>query len=150
MVASAECINLIKRFEGFYADAYLCPASIPTIGYGSTRWMDGKPIKLGQVITINGAEKLLMYELNQKSKSLQDLNLTQQQFDSCLSLIYNIGQGNFGKSTLLKKIKVNPNDATIADEFLKWNKIRVKGEGVPLNGLTIRRKAERDLYFKQH
>jgi len=148
MIPSKRCIDLIKKFEGLFLHSYLCPASIATIGYGSTQWTDGRKVELGETISMEGAEKLLMFELNNKSKILQNLNLNQHQFDSCLSLVYNIGVGNFNKSTLLKKIKLNPTDKTISEEFLKWNKIRVKGEGVPLNGLTIRRKAERDLYFE--
>lgn len=150
MKPSQECIDLIKQFEGYFAKAYLCPAGIATIGFGGTMWMDGKKVKMGQIISLEGAEKLLMWELTKKTYALQGLNLTQNQFDACLSLVYNIGVSNFNKSTLLKKIKVNPNDITIADEFKKWNKIRVKGEGIPLNGLTIRRKAEQQLYFKSN
>jgi lysozyme len=52
-------------------------------------------------------------------------------------------------STLYKKAFINPNDPTIKDEFMKWNKARVKGVLTPLKGLTRRRKAEADLYFSK-
>jgi len=148
MIASQNCINLIKMFEGYKPKAYLCPAGVPTIGFGSTMYTDGRKIKLGDTINEQQANELLMWELKNKSIALHGLNLNQNQFDSCLSFIYNLGIGAFAKSTLKKKILLNLNDATIKDEFLKWNKARVNGELMELKGLTRRRIAEADLYFK--
>lgn len=145
MNASQQCINLIKKFEGFFDKAYVCPAGKNTIGFGSTMWMDGQPIKMGEVITMEGAEKLLKWEMDKKSVVLQNLNLNQNQFDSCLSFIYNCGIGAFNRSALKKKIVLNPNDPTIRDEFMRWVN---KGSSFE-KGLTRRRKAEADLYFKQ-
>jgi len=135
-------------FEGYKPKAYLCPAGVPTIGFGSTMYTDGRKIKLGDTINEQQANELLMWELKNKSIALHGLNLNQNQFDSCLSFIYNLGIGAFAKSTLKKKILLNLNDATIKDEFLKWNKARVNGELMELKGLTRRRIAEADLYFK--
>lgn len=148
MIASQNCINLIKMFEGYKPKAYLCPASVVTIGFGSTMYTDGRKIKLGDTINEQQANELLMWELRNKAFALHGLNLNQNQFDSCLSFIYNLGIGAFAKSTLKKKILLNPNDATIKDEFLKWNKARVGGQLMELKGLTRRRIAEADLYFK--
>ena len=64
-------------------------------------------------------------------------------FNSLVSFAYNVGTGNFSSSTLLKKVNRNPDDLTIKDEFLKWN----KAGGKVLNGLTNRRNEEADLYF---
>jgi len=69
--------------------------------------------------------------------------LTQNQFNSLVSFAYNVGVGNFMKSTLLKKVNNNRLDHTIKDEFLKWN----KAGGKILNGLTKRRQNEADNYF---
>ena len=135
-------------FEGYKAKSYLCPASVVTIGWGSTMYTDGRKIKLGDTINEQQANELLMWELRNKAFALHGLNLNQNQFDSCLSFIYNLGIGAFAKSTLKKKILLNPNDATIKDEFLKWNKARVNGQLTELKGLTRRRIAEADLYFK--
>jgi lysozyme len=135
-------------FEGYKPKAYLCPASVVTIGFGSTMYTDGRKIKLGDTINEQQANELLMWELRNKAFALHGLNLNQNQFDSCLSFIYNLGIGAFAKSTLKKKILLNPNDATIKDEFLKWNKARVNGQLTELKGLTRRRIAEADLYFK--
>ena len=66
-----------------------------------------------------------------------------QQFDALVSFAYNVGTANFAKSTLLKKVNANPNDASIRAEFGKWN----KSNGRVLKGLVTRRKEEADLYF---
>lgn len=149
MIPSKNCINLIKMFEGYKAKSYLCPASVVTIGFGSTMYQDGRKIKIGDTINEDQGNQLLMWELKNKSISLQGLNLNQNQFDSCLSFIYNLGIGAFAKSTLNKKILINPNDPTIKDEFMKWNKARVGGQLMVLKGLTRRRVAEAELYFKK-
>lgn len=147
MIASQKCIDLIKEFEGFYTKAYLCPAGIPTIGYGSTMWNDGRKVKMGEKITKEGAELLLHWELNNKAIALKGLSINQNQADALLSFIYNLGIGAFDKSTLKKKIRLNPNDPTIRDEFMKWNKARVGGKLMELKGLTRRRIAESNLYY---
>jgi lysozyme len=148
MIISKNCINLIKLFEGYKAKSYLCPASVVTIGWGSTMYTDGRKIKLGDTINEQQAEVLLMWELKNKSIALHGLNINQNQFDACLSFIYNIGIGGFAKSTLRKKILLNPNDPTIKAEFMRWNKANVGGKMIELKGLTRRRTAEAELYFK--
>jgi lysozyme len=136
-------------FEGYKAKSYLCPASVVTIGWGSTMYTDGRKIKLGDTINEQQGEELLMWELKNKSIALAGLNLNQNQFDSLLSFVYNLGVGAFAKSTLKKKILANPNDPTIKAEFMKWNKARVGGQLMELKGLTRRRTAEAELYFKK-
>lgn len=148
MTTSQRAVDLIKKFEGYFSNAYLCPAGVPTIGYGSTMWSDGKKVVLGQKITLEGAEKLLMWELNNKESCLIKLNLNQNQFDALMSFVYNVGCGNLMKSTLYKKALLNPNDPTIKDEFMKWNKARVRGVLTPLKGLTRRRTEEAKLYYE--
>jgi len=150
MKASQKCVDLIKEFEGFFDKAYICPAGVATIGFGSTMWNDGRKVKIGEKITKEGAEILLHWELNNKSIALMDLNVNQNQADALLSFIYNLGIGAFNKSTLRKKVKLNPNDPTIRDEFMKWNKARVGGKLVELRGLTRRRVAEANLYYENN
>ena len=144
---SQNCIDLIKKFEGLFLKSYLCPASIATIGYGSTMWNDGKKVELGQKITLEGAEILLMWELKNKANALHRLNLNQNQFDALMSFIYNIGISAFLNSTLFKKALANQNDETIRNEFMRWNKAKVNGKMVVLKGLNNRRIAESNLYF---
>jgi lysozyme len=149
MIASKNCINLIKMFEGYKPKSYLCPASVVTIGWGSTMYTDGRKIKLGDTINEQQAEELLMWELKNKSNALHGLTLNQNQFDSLVSFVYNLGVGAFAKSTLRKKILINPSDAAIKSEFMKWNKARVGGELIELKGLTRRRQSEAEMYFKK-
>ncbi len=144
---SQNCINLIKRFEGCKLKAYKCPASIYTIGYGTIRYPDGKPVKEGEEISLYRAESLLTYDVNKFASQIK-LNVNQNQVDALVSFCYNLGIGAFNSSTLKKKVIANPGDLSIRDEFMKWNKARVKGVLTELKGLTNRRKAEADLYFK--
>lgn len=141
MKISESGLSLIKSFEGLELKAYLCPAKVWTIGYGHTQG-----VKEGQVITKEQAESLLKGDLliYEQAVLSHNLKLNQNQFDALVSFAYNLGTGNLAKSTLLKKAKINPNDPTIKDEFAKWN----KAGGKVLSGLTRRRIAESNLYFK--
>ena len=140
MKTSHKGIDLIKEFEGLRLKAYKCPGGVWTIGYGHT---DG--VRPGMIITEDQAEEYLMADLIAFEKYLNghELAINQNQFDALISLIYNIGIGNFQKSTLLRKARVNPNDNSIMDEFLKW----VYSKGRVLPGLQSRRLAEMKLYF---
>jgi lysozyme len=146
--SSNNLIELIKQFEGFSAVPYMCPAGVATIGYGSTRYADGRKVTMtDNTITVDGAVQLLkqtlsQYELAVDSYCRDDIN--QNQFDALVDFAYNCGNGNLKSSTLLKKVNINPNDPTIVDEFKKWN----KGGGKVLKGLVKRREAEVNLYFK--
>lgn len=145
MKISVMGLELIKEFEGFSANAYLCPAKIPTIGYGNTFWEDGRKVKLGEQISKTDALELLEKVVNKdfadKIFPAIKVPFTQNQFDAMCSLAYNIGTGSFLKSTLLKK--VNAGDFIGAsEEFLKWN----KSGGKELSGLTRRREREKDLF----
>jgi lysozyme len=139
-------IDIIKKWEGLRLESYLCPADVWTIGYGHT----GKSINKGLKITEVEAEALLKLDLLKFETYLSNLpiKINQNQFDALISLVFNIGQGNFGKSTLLKKIMVNSNDPAIEQQFYRWNKAKVNGILTSLPGLTSRRTEEAELYFK--
>lgn len=137
--------NLIKEFEGFRATAYICPAGVVTIGYGTTQIL-GTPVQLGTQITTHEAERFLEEDLKKFETAVNknvSVELTQNQFDAVVSFVYNVGIGNFIKSTLLKKLNA-AKFAEAANEFLKWNKANKK----VLAGLTRRRAAERELFLK--
>lgn len=147
MQISKAGVDLIKRFEGFQAAPYLCPAGVPTIGYGSTRWDDGRPVTLqDQPVTEQEATRLLLLTLPQFERGVTGLvtvELTQNQFDALVSFAYNLGLGNLGNSTLLKR--VNARDFLGAsDEFPRW----VRSAGKILPGLVARREAERKLFLE--
>lgn len=146
MVITTKLKELVKKFEGCELKAYQCPAGIWTIGFGSTRYEDGLAIRKGDTITQAKAELLLEVTLIRFIKEVEKMvksNINQNQKDALTDFAYNCGIGNLNSSTLLKKVNANPNDVTIKDEFLKWN----KAKGVVLNGLTKRRQAEVNLYF---
>lgn len=149
MTPSQKCYDLIKSMEGLVLKAYPDPATgnLPiTIGYGSTMRESGIRFKIGETITKEEAEKLLIWEVNNKAKVvdslLNSIRVNQNQFDALVSFTYNVGVGNFKDSTLLKKAKKNPNDETIPGEFKKWD----KANGKVMKGLTKRREAEASLY----
>ena len=146
MKISQRGLDLIKDFEGFSSSAYLCAAKIPTIGWGNTFYADGTKVKLGDQISKTDALKLLEVIANRdfadKIFPYIKVKVTQNQFDAMVSLAYNIGVGNFSKSTLLKK--VNAGDFVGAsNEFLRWN----KSGGKELLGLTRRREREKQLFL---
>lgn len=139
--------SLIKRFEGLSLDAYKCSANKTTIGYGNTYYEDGNPVQMGDKITKKRAD--FLFEIIAKSFAdrvapLITSSVNENQFAAVVSFSYNVGIGNLRGSTLLRKVNANPNDPTIRAEFLKWN----RASGKVLAGLTRRRTAEADLYFK--
>jgi len=140
MNTSPKGIALIKEFEGLRLKAYKCPGGVWTIGYGHTAG-----VKPGIVISEAQAEEYLKADLIAFERYLNGLGLAlnQNQFDALISFIYNVGTGNFSSSTLLRKVRANPQDDSIMDEFLRW----VYSKGRVLPGLQRRRLAEMKLYF---
>ena len=142
MKISENGLNLIKEFEGLSLKPYLDVVKIPTIGYGNTYYPDGKKVTLNdKPISEIEAIELLSYvaqkDFGDKILQLVKVPLNQNQFDALVSICYNIGMGNFSKSTLLKKI--NQGDFKGASlEFERWN----KSGGVVLAGLVKRRLKE--------
>jgi lysozyme len=147
MILDNKGYLLITKHEGLKLKPYLCPAKIPTIGYGNTYYPDGKIVTLlDKDITKQQAFDMFKEVANRFAKRVDALvtsNINQNQFNALVSFAYNVGTGNFSSSTLLKKVNRNPDDLTIKDEFLRWN----KAGGKVLNGLTNRRNEEAILYF---
>jgi lysozyme len=147
MILNNKGYLFITKHEGLKLKPYLCPAKIPTIGYGNCYYPDGKRVTLlDKQITKQEAFEMFKEIANKFAKRVDELvtsNITQNQFNALVSFAYNVGTGNFASSTLLKKVNKNPNDLTIKAEFLKWN----KAGGKVINGLTNRRIEEADLYF---
>lgn len=139
--------NLICEFEGLKLKPYLCSAKIPTIGYGNTYYTNGKRVTLlDDEITKEYAFEIFKTIADKFAKRVDDMvktELTQNQFNALVSFAYNVGTGAFATSTLLKKVNVNPNDATIKNEFLKW----VRANKKVIQGLVNRRNKEALIYF---
>lgn len=139
---------LILDFEKFRSKPYRDQKGIPTIGYG-TIYIDGKPVTMDTPpCTQAQAMEWFRKDANEKVGYVNRLlrkSLTQNQFDAIVSFAYNVGQGGFGSSSLLRAI--NSGAPVTEDLFLKWNKVRMpSGELVVSNGLTRRRQAEYALY----
>ena len=136
-------VDLIKKYEGFKADAYKCPAGVWTIGFGSTTYADGSPVKKGDEITEDTAEGLLIDYLNKHVRPhLEDLSLNESQKAALESLIYNIGWGAFSKSKCYKAIKEKDWETV----FKNWDWL--KSNDKFLLGLAKRRAEELALFFK--
>lgn len=140
MKASVDAYELIKQFEELRLEAYLCPAGIWTIGYGHT-----SGVSPNSFITTFEADEYLHRDVAAIEMQLNKLNLSlrQCQWDAIVSFVFNIGIGNFKASTLLAKIRINPDDNSIIDEFLRW----VYANGKVMRGLQKRRLTEMKLYF---
>lgn len=134
MRTSKEAKDKIKEFEGCRLKAYKCPAGVWTIGYGHT----GGVVR-GTTITKERADELLDYDLLRFEREIGKIQgLTQRQFDALVSFTFNVGIGNFLKSTLRRKVLADKRDKTIPKEFLKWK----YAGGKVLQGLVRRREWE--------
>jgi lysozyme len=144
---SKKGIDLIKKYEGFKSEPYLCPANVATIGFGTTFYPDGRKVKLtDSPVSETIAEVILKRQLEKFEQYVDSYcidTINQNQFDALVSFCYNLGPTNLKNSTLLKKVNKNPNDPSIKDEFMKW----VKAGGKTLKGLVRRREEEAQLYF---
>lgn len=141
-LAIAIAAALCKRFEGLYLTAYLCPAGVPTIGYGATYYRDGTRVTLSDPpISRTAAEALLMWMVETKylpevRKLCPDIT-DPTRLAALIDFAYNLGAGNLRSSTLRKR--VNAQDwGAVPTELRKWN----KAGGRVLRGLTRRREAE--------
>ena len=142
-------LKLIREFEGLRLDAYICPAGIPTIGYGTTI-IDGRSVRLGDKITKAEAEQLLSEQVQQNyAKQLFQLipplaKCPANQQAALISWTYNVGLGAVEESTLRKRLLAGEVPGKVAAEELpKWN----KGDGKVLPGLVRRRAAELSLFL---
>ena len=142
MQPSNDILGFLKLQESFKDKAYKpLPDDKWTIGFGFTHMLD-KPIKEGDVITYQDASQCLMFLAVNVAKQINAAgipNIPQRQFDAVLSLVYNIGIGNFTPSTTAKMYYAGQN---ISERFVKWNLF----QGKPCQGLTNRRIREKNVY----
>lgn len=170
---SPEMRKRLMILEGLKLKPYLCSAGVPTIGYGSTMYPNGRKVTMKDPpISLQRAEEIFDWHLNLVENDVKHLlgadilslgiidirkpeikneKVAQQRFDSLVSLAYNIGSDidmddipeGLGDSRLLKKVIANPCDVTIRTEFMKW--VNAKGNRIP--GLVNRREYEANWYF---
>lgn len=148
---SAKGLDFIKRKEGYFDKAYLCPAGVWTIGWGSIRWDAKTPVKKGDTCTVEQAERLLLKEVQRVEDAIDatiKVPLSQGQYDTLCELFYNIGIGwltgqGHPQATLVKLLNKGQYDK-IPSEVLKFK----MANGKPLAGLLKRRQeAVRELWF---
>ncbi len=136
-------LTLIKRFEGFSATPYLCPANIWTIGYGHVILAHERDL-LTQVDEVQ-AERLLVQDVRAAERGVQNLitiPLRQNQFDALVCFTFNLGSGTLQRSTLRRVINRGDEDEVAG----QWRRFVWAG-GRKLSGLVRRREAELALYF---
>lgn len=136
---SEKGLSLIKRFEGLRLAAYLDSVGVPTIGYGHT-----KGVKMGDRITADHADAFLREDVRDAERAVNRLvsvPLSQGQFDALVSFTFNLGAGNLGSSTLLRKLNAHDYKGT-ESEFGRW----IHAGGKRLDGLALRREAERRMF----
>lgn len=137
---SQQCIDLIKSFESCRLTAYKDIVGVWTIGFGHTRHAVAG-MKISQAM----ADGLFSQDLDIFADAVRKsitVPISQNQFDACVSLAYNIGMGDFNGSTLLRLI----NSGSLADaaaQFTRWD----HAGGVEAPGLLRRREAEQAMYL---
>lgn len=166
MTPTDKGILFTAGWEGFSSVPYICPAGVPTIGYGATFYEDGRKVTMKDpAITKERALVLLKFHMTHFSTTVDSYvtdAVSQTQFDSLVDFAFNAGLGALKSSTLLKKVNANPNDPTIGAEFAKWvyggdgshNGVDDDGDGLideagekqRLKGLVNRRAGEAKLY----
>ena len=145
---STRLLELVKEFEGFRAKAYKCVGGALTVGYGHT----GKDVTSTTTVTRQEALDLLNKDLLRVGSEIaamayrQQVTLTHNRIEALTSLAFNIGTDSLFKSTLWRKIIIDPDDASIETQFNRWvyaNKVRQPG-------LVNRRRREYELYSLQN
>ena len=133
--------ELIRQFEGCKLKAYVCPAGVLTVGFGST----GPHVKPGMTITQDQADELLRSDLRRFEDyvAANCAPATDNQFSALVAFCFNVGEGALGGSTL-RKLHLAKDYVGAAAQFARWN----KAAGKVLPGLVKRRAAEAALYTK--
>ncbi|MGE7672996.1 lysozyme [Lysinibacillus sp. NPDC094403] len=146
MKISNAALKLIAKWEGYYTNAYLCPANVWTIGYGTTRWPNGKAVKKGQTIKKDEAWGLLRKQVQEHANTIEQyvkVPLNQNQYDALASFQYNLGRHILKNSALLKYLNARKWDKAGNEMLLYCN-----SGGKRLQGLVNRRKEEVALFKK--
>lgn len=143
----APARKLIAEFEGIRLKAYLDPINIPTIGFGTTRYPDGRKVKLGDKCTEAEANAWLDDYIIKKIFPILlpaiSVDISNNMFCALISLAYNLGPTGAKRSQVVKALNAKRPKLEAADAFLLYN----RAGGKVLSGLTRRRRAERALFL---
>lgn len=150
LMMSNKGMELLKEFEGFRSAPYQDIVGVWTIGYGNTYYPDGRRVSGGdRPLSEKEAHDLKLAVINKdfapyvrNSLKASTVPVTQNMFDACVSLAYNIGTGAFARSSVVRQL-TQGNKKGAADAFLLWN----KAGGKVVRGLQRRREKERQLFL---
>jgi len=147
-----HAIALIQEFEGLALEAYVDPVGIPTIGYGTIRYPDGQAVQLGDRISAERAEQLLLDAVHRHYAPAvfeaipSARRYSPQQQAALISFTYNVGVGALQRSSLRRRLLAGEDpEQVIAEELPRWS----RGDGRELAGLVRRRAAEVALFRSQ-
>jgi lysozyme len=147
MQPSTKAYDIIRKFEASdkcRLKAYLDTGGVPTIGWGTTAYPDGKKVKMGDVCTKEQADEWLIHDVDSSVKSISKLvkvKISQSMFDALVSFVYNLGAGKLSSSTLLKLLNAGKFEEAAA-QFARWK----FDNGQVQPGLVKRRSAEEALF----
>ncbi|UWZ92563.1 lysozyme [[Pasteurella] aerogenes] len=144
MKISERGINFIKSEEGERLTAYQDIVGVWTIGVGHTGYVDNKPVSKGMKISQDKSRELLLKDLRRFEKTINDsvkVPLKQNQYDALVSLAFNIGEGAFSRSTLVRKLNALDYKGA-SEQFLVWK----NAGGRVSKGLLGRRKREKVMF----
>lgn len=133
---------LARRFEGCYLRPYLCPAGVPTIGYGATYYLDGRRVTLNDPPISRATAEVMLLDMVRRVYLPAVLKLclgvdTPERLAALIDFAFNLGAGNLRASTLRKRVNAG-RWGDVPAEFRKW----IRGGGRVLRGLVLRREAE--------
>jgi len=150
MRTSDAGIRLIAEFESFSSVPYRCPANVPTIGYGTTIYPNGRRVTdedepITKEIALSYLKNMVDYKYEEIIDRFVQVPLTQGMYDALVAFVYNVGETAFKNSTLLKELN-KKHYFTAYKELDKW----VKAKGKTLKGLMRRRDAEQALWVSNN
>lgn len=150
-------LDLLKKIE----DCRLQPYDDQT-GNDVSSWVQGATIGCGHLIsrdewdryaggiTMDEAESLLQRDLDPFLHAIRfkvQSDLTQNEFDALVLLVFNIGTAGFSGSSVLKLLNdplARTNYDSLEDAWKAWN----KSQGNVMRGLVNRRNAEWDIFSR--
>jgi lysozyme len=145
MQLSDGLLRLLRHFEGFRERAYQDSAGVWTIGFGTTRYQDGRRVRQGDAIAYDEAQAILKAQATafaERVNAAVRVPLTQPQFDALVSFAYNVGSAAFERSTLCRLLN-DRQYLQASEEFHRWNQVAGKSN----SGLSRRRAAECALFL---
>lgn len=148
MKISKQGIDFIKKHESLRLEPYYDVAGLLTIGYGHLI----KPSEYFDKISEQEAELILKNDLAVSEQAVnqyavQYAKLDQNQYDALVSLVFNIGTGNFKSSTVLERIVSGRTKEEIVEAWKWWNKATINGQKQVVQGLLNRREEETQFYL---